>query len=270
MFIQTLVGYASAILPWLVFGSFIAYAVERRFSEGRIRKYLGAMTFKKLLFVQVLGMVSPLSIMSQLPVAGSLVRLGAHPGLLISFFIAERAYDLQSFPIITGLFGIQFAALNILAIFLSLSITALVARHVPVTVNSRASSDGGNFWIRQGRIAGIVLFGIILGAALRTFTPEDVFRGIAGTSLGGMATALIVGFVLYFGTILGNYPVAKAFADLGMHPAGVFAFMTVSPVFNFVVMFLFASAVPFRYVIRQFSFYALAALALTVLFFSLV
>ncbi len=270
MFVQTLIDYAGAILPWLVLGSFIAYAVERRFSEEGIRKYLGVMTFKKLLFVQALGMVSPLSIMSQLPVAGSLVRLGAHPALLLSFFIAERAYDFQSFPIITGLFGLQFAVINALAIFISLSIAAFATHHVPITVKKRSSSDGGNFWIRQGRIAGIVLFGIILGAALRTFTPEDAFREIAGTPLGGTATAVLVGFVLYFGTILGNYPVAKAFADLGMHQAGVFAFMTVSPVFNLVVMFLFASAVPFRYSAKQFTFYAFVALIFTALFFLLV
>ncbi|KKS38960.1 MAG: hypothetical protein A3G49_04430 [Candidatus Sungbacteria bacterium RIFCSPLOWO2_12_FULL_41_11] len=263
-FIPTLLEYAGAILPWLVFGSFIAYAVERRVSKERIKKYFGTATVGKFVFAQILGMISPLSIMSQLPVAGSLVKLGAHPGLLLSFFVAERAYDLQSFPIIIGLFGLKFAVLNAAAIFLSLLIAALAVRNLSLTVKSGAAPDYSGFWTRQGKIAGVVVIGIIIGAALRALAPENAFREITHEPFGGILTALAIGFVLYFGTILGNYPTAKAFADLGMHPAGVFAFMTVSPVFNIVIMFLFASAIQPRFIFRQFGIYAITALLLTV------
>ena len=263
-FIPTLLAYAEAILPWLIFGSLIAYVVERRVSEEKIRKYFGTATVGKFIFAQILGMVSPLSIMSQLPVAGSLVKLGAHPGLLLSFFIAERAYDLQSFPIITGLFGLKFAVLNAAAIFLSLLIAALAVRNLSLTVKSGAAPDYSSFWKRQGKIAGIVVVGIIIGAALRTLTPENAFRELTHEPFIGILTALAIGFVLYFGTIIGNYPIAKAFADLGMHSTGVFAFLTVSPVFNIVIIFLFASVVPLRFIFQQFGFYAIAALLLTI------
>jgi uncharacterized membrane protein YraQ (UPF0718 family) len=263
LFIATILSYAWSIMPWLVVGSLIAYLVERHFSQKQVRSYFGTMSATKLVAVQLLGMVSPLSIMSQLPVAGSLVRLGAHPGLLLSFFIAERAYDLQSFPIIAGLFGFRFAALNAAAIFTALTVAACMTRTMPVSIKEGMSSRDGSFLLRQAKIAGVVVIGIIVGAALRTFVPADLFGQITGTRLGAIASAVLIGLVLYFGTVLGNYPVAKAFEELGMHSAGVFAFMTVSPVFSLVVIFLFAAAVPMRYVMRQFGIYAVVALLLT-------
>jgi len=264
MFIETLIFYSRSIIPWLVFGSVAAYIVERRFSADAVYKYFGVMTVRKLFFLQALGMVSPLSIMSQLPVAGSLVRLGAHPGLLLSFFVAERAYDFQSFPIIAGLFGIKIAFLNAIAIFLSLSVAAFATRNLPLTIKSSASIDGESFWMRQGKIFGVVMTGIFIGAALRTFIPAEEFRSFSSNYVGGIVISLVVGIILYFGTILGNYPIAKAFADLGMSSAGIFAFLTVSPVLNLVVAFLFASIVPIRYVVRQFGIYAIVALILTI------
>ncbi len=266
IFIETIILYGRSIIPWLIFGSVAAYVVERRFSADAVHKYFGVMTLRKLFFLQALGMVSPLSIMSQLPVAGSLVRLGAHPGLLLSFFVAERAYDFQSFPIIVSLFGIKIAFLNAIAIFLSLSIAAFATRNLPLTIKPSASIDGGGFWMRQGKIFSIVMIGILIGAALRTLIPAEEFRSFSGNYVGGIVIALVIGIILYFGTILGNYPIAKAFADLGMSSAGIFAFLTVSPVLNLVVVFLFASVVPIRYVVRQFGIYTIAALVLVIIF----
>lgn len=116
------------------------------------------------------------------------------------------------------------------------------------------------FWIRQLRIFTIVIFGIIAGALLRSLVPENLFLNLTHTYIGGTVWSIALGFFLYFGTILGNYPVAKSFFDLGMSPVGVFTFLTVSPLFNLVIIFLFASTVDIRYVLKLFVTYTITAL----------
>jgi uncharacterized membrane protein YraQ (UPF0718 family) len=265
LFVRTLEDYAVGVVPWFVFGALAAYLVERRFSSRRVSALLGTLSPRRVFGALALGMVSPLSIMSQLPVSGSLTRLGANPALLLAFLAAERSYDFQSFPIIAGFFGMRFAALNAAAVFLSLLAATLFVAKMPVAF--KASGDGretGNgFWIRQGKLFAVVIVGVVIASVVRSVMPEDLFRAAAQSDLGGLATGTAAGLALYFGTILGNYPVAKAFADLGMSPTGVFAFLTVSPLFNAVVLTMFASAAHWRHVARFFAAYAVSALAMS-------
>ncbi|KPJ85755.1 hypothetical protein AMJ57_01790 [Parcubacteria bacterium SG8_24] len=265
-FVAIFIEYAVRVLPWFLIGVLAAYLVERRVSPRDVSRFLGSFRPRRILASFALGMVSPLSIMPQLPVSGSLVRLGAHPALLLGFLAAERSYDFQSFPIISGFFGLRFAVLNALAIYLALLAAILVLARTRVkfrAVNRREGTNG--FWYRQVRLGAVVLIGLAVAATARTAIPEELFRGIAQTELGGLATALVAGFSLYFGTILGNYPVAKALADLGMSQTGIFTFLTVSPLFNAVVLTLFVSAAHWRQVFRFFTAYTMVALLLSVI-----
>src|SRR4030042_2313782 len=117
--VQTFVSYTKNILPWIVVGSVVVYIVDRSVDVRIIRTFLGKVTIRNILTSQVLGMISPFSIMSALPVTGELISLGASPLMLLSFLVAERAYDLQSFLIISDLFGLKIAVLNALVIFVS-------------------------------------------------------------------------------------------------------------------------------------------------------
>ena len=112
---------------------------------------------------------------------------------------------------------------------------------------------------REGKI------GIGVGALLHTIVPTQLFQHYAQTKVGGIISGTLIGFVLYFGTILGNYPVARAFLDLGMSTAGVFAFLTVSPIFNLVILILFASVIRPRVILKMFTAYAATALLLSFL-----
>jgi len=261
MFAKTFIDYAAGIVPWFLLGVLVAYLVERRFSPRGISALLGSLSPGRVLGALVLGMISPLSIISQLSVSGALVRLGANPVLLLGFFAAERSYDFQSFPIIAGFFGPRFAVLNAAAIYVSLVVALLAVARSPVSFRAGNGSDiTDGFWFRQVRLFAVVVVGIAVAAAARTFIPEGAFSAAFRTDLGGLAVGTAVGFVSYFGTIIGNYPVAKAFADLGMSDIGVFTFLTVSPLFNVVIIALFASAARWRQVARFFAVYAATAL----------
>ncbi len=263
LFVATFIEYAANVVPWFLLGVAVAFLVERRFSARDVSRLLGKGGPLRVLSSFILGMISPLSIMPQLPVSGSLVRLGASPALLLGFLAAERSYDFQSFPIIAGFFGVRFAALNMIAIFLSLTAAFLVLRRRRVRFHRAGAEPGNGFWLRQLKLFAVVMAGITVAAIARTAVPHELFADIARTDAGGMITGTVAGFALYFGTILGNYPVARAFADLGMSATGVFTFLTVSPLFNAVVLGLFISAARWKDVLRFFLTYAAVALLLS-------
>lgn len=265
-FIQTIFQYALSILPWVVIGIGIAFFLEKKLTANSVRKYLGSFGNKSIITSIVFGMISPLSIMSFLPVAREFIEFGAHPGILFGFLIAERAYDLQSFFIISTLFGFKFAILNALAIFISLYVSIMILKYEPINFVIKKEKTHNHFWYRQLKLLLIVLAGIFISALFRTFIPEEGFKQTTGSTMGGIMGGLISGFVLYLGPIVANYPIAKAFFDLGMSVPGVFAFLTVSPIINIVIISLFGGTVGYRVTLKCFVIYALMSLIFTLLF----
>jgi len=264
-FLATLFRYSLAILPWVLVGMCLAFFLEKKINRKAIRDHFSRVSIRGLFVVQILGMISPLSIMSFLPMASELEGMGFNPGILLSFLIAERAYDLQSFFIVSGLFGIRYALLNGLAIFLTLLVTGLFLRKTLVRFTAVHKLFHHGFWQRQGRLFVLVVLGIVAGAIVRTVIPEGQFHAYTGGNTGGFLVALLTGFLFYFGPIVGNYPVAKAFAELGMSPMGTFAFLTVSPILNLVVIMLFGASVGWRNTLKAFFVYAVTASIVTVL-----
>lgn len=267
LFLATFVSYAKSILPWMIVGSLAAYLVNHSVDVKVIRSVLGKITLRSVVTAQILGMVSPLSIMSALPITGELIHMGAKPLMLVSFLLAERAYDLQSFFIISNLFGFRLALLNALTIFTSLIITAMVFRKEKFKIgNGQGLKSNTNFWRDQLKTFLVVLVGISIGAVLRVVVPLTGFAHLMSSWLGGLLTGLSLGFGLYFGTILGNYPVAKSLSDLGMSSVGTLIFLSVSPLFNFVVIMLFISAIKARYIFKMIGTYTIFSLMLSILF----
>lgn len=266
LFLETVKTYTLLILPWFLVGLVLSYFLDKHINHAILKKLSGSLSYKKIFISQVLGMISPLSILSFLPVAKELTDWGVSPSLLFSFFIAERAYDLQSFFIISGLFGPRFAILNVIAIFLALFVTALSIKNEAITFHKKNNHKKDSFWKRQAKLTGIVMIGIVLGACIRTLVPEQVFFSVAGDYVKGIFSSIILGFSLYLGPIAANYPLAKAFSDLGMSPAGTFGFLTISPVFNFIVILLFGSVVGFKKTLKPFFVYTVTSIALTLIF----
>lgn len=265
-FLNTFSYYSTLILPWFFVGIVISFLLNKYINHGDLKKLSGKVSFQKIIFSQLLGMISPLSILSFLPVARELTSWGVNPGLLLSFFIAERAYDLQSFFIISGLFGVKFAFLNALAIFLSLLVSAFLARNTQVHFKTGEQEKANYFWLHQFKLLMIVLAGIGIGTLIRILVPEQLVISLASGYISSFVSAVILGFSLYLGPIVGNYPVAKAFSELGMSNVGTFAFLTISPILNFVVILLFGAAVGYKTALKTIFYYVLIAAFMTFIF----
>ena len=250
MFFETLKSYTFLILPWFLLGIILTFLVEKYLHPKILKSLTGKFNFIEIAIVVVLGMLSPLSIMAFLPVAGELAEW--------------RAYDLQSFFIISSLLGIKLAILSVVVILTSLLVSAYSLKNEKVIFRAKEKRKKEAFWKRQLKTLLIVIVGIILGALLKTLIPKNYFGQLSGGKLSGIITSLIIGFSLYLGPILGNYPVAKAFSDLGMSGAGILTFLTISPILNFVIILLFSSSVGFKKTLKAVLVYSITGLILVI------
>lgn len=256
-------NYALTILPWYIPGVLLTYLAELYvFKPTYLRRFAGPLTYPKLILSQLLGMLSPLSIMSFLPLFEELAVGGISPALIFSFLLAERTYDIQSFFIISGFFGIRIALVNAYIIFSALVMTVIFIKREKVIIMSHPKNMLNHFWKRQLKLLLIILAGIMAASFLRHLLPQQHIGQIAGSSAGGTLVALILGAVMYFGPIIGNYPVAKALFDVGMSQTGVLAFLSISPVLNIVIISLFSSVVGFKLVGKAIGIYTFSALLL--------
>jgi uncharacterized membrane protein YraQ (UPF0718 family) len=266
-FIPVFAEYAWQILPWFFAGLVLAIVIEKHFGKKTLPKYFCEYRPLSVAGLLCVGMVSPFSILSGLPLAVQFLRQGAHPALLLSFFAAERVYDLHSFPIIEGIFGWEFAIINALVIFAALFAASWLVKDSLIAYQSRPETalehDG---WKKHAKMLLVVVVGIAIAALFRVLVPEEMFARYAGGFFGSILTALILGFFLYLGTIAGNYPMAGAFSELGMHGAGLMTFLSASSLLNVVIIALFVSSISPRAVAKYFVVYGSVATVLSIFY----
>ena len=266
-FVSVFSEYAAQVLPWFVVGLIAATIVEKRFGGKALPSYFRAYHPGGVALLLLAGMISPLSVLSGLPLAALLIRQGAHPALLLSFFAAERVYDLHSFPIIGSIFGWTFAATNALIVFVALFAASWAVKDNIITYREHPEAVvEHNIWKGHAKMLLVVMVGIAVAALFRVLVPSDVFLHSAGSFLGSVVTALLLGFFLYVGTIAGNYPLASAFSELGMHTAGLMTFLSASSLLNVVIALLFASSISPRAVAKYFLIYGAVATILSICF----
>lgn len=265
--ISVFVGYSEQVLPWFLAGLVLAVVIEKRFSNKTLPKYFCEYRPLNVAVLLLLGMISPFSILSGLPLALTFLRQGAHPALLLSFFAAERVYDLHSFPIIGNIFGWEFAVVNAIIVFVALFVATWSVRTSTIAYHARTKTGNkNNEWMKHAKMLLIVMAGIAIAATFRVLVQEDAFLHFAGGLVGGTLTALFLGSILYLGTIDGNYPLAGAFSELGMHGAGLMTFLSASSLLNVVIVALFASSISPRVVAKYFLIYGAVATILSVCF----
>lgn len=263
-FVQVFTQYAWQVLPWFFIGLLLAVIIEKRFGQKQLPKYFCEYRPLSVAALLVVGMVSPFSVLSGLPLAMQFLRQGAHPALLLSFFAAERVYDLHSFPIIGGIFGWQFAVINALIVFSALFAASFAVKRSVIEYHARPETplehDG---WKKHVKMLLVVSGGIAIAALFRVTVPEMIFAQYSGGYAASILTALLLGLFLYLGTIAGNYPLAEAFSDLGMHGAGLMTFLSASSLLNIVIIALFAASISPRVVAKYFAVYGGVAILLS-------
>lgn len=162
---RVFIEYSWQVLPWFFAGIVLAVVIEKRFGDKSLPAYFCKYRPLNVAILLLVGMVSPFSVLSGLPLAMQFLRQGAHPALLLSFFAAERVYDLHSFPIIGTIFGWQFAVVNALIVFIALFAASWGVRTSMIAYHSRPETalekDG---WKKHMKMLIIVIAGILAAA----------------------------------------------------------------------------------------------------------
>jgi uncharacterized membrane protein YraQ (UPF0718 family) len=266
-FIEVVIFFSRSILPWVVLGSALDYAIGKVLKPEQIRKWFHRGGPWKIFAIQYLGMASPFTTMSFLPIAGRFVRKGANPGLMFGFLAAERSYGIQSFFIITALFGFMMAFLHFIIISMSLFSAMYFTRNDSVSFKKpQAGPDPHHktvFLMRQVRLYAYVMLGIIIAAAVQVFLPQSVIEFFAGNTALSVLGAVVLSLLLYLGTIFGNYPVARTFLEAGMAPVGALLFLVLSPLANLAVIVLFLSVTHAKNVLKFVLLYSVTGMVLT-------
>jgi uncharacterized membrane protein YraQ (UPF0718 family) len=255
-FLQTAAGYLREIAEIIVLGFVVAGVITAVVNKEAVARHLGGrnLLLSNLLGATI-GVVTPLCCCSAIPTAMALYRAGSRRGPACAFLIATpwfNWYGLAALIIFLGpRVALAVAGSAVLIAFTAgvlidllgprpLATAPLLVAAPAVTCTCGDSccgtapaagaprlldfSDplgklraGVGFALEQMRELGPwMLLGVVLGAAVETFIPEDTFTHyLGGTSLLGLGAALVVAG-LFSADSLGMLPWVQSLLGKGL------------------------------------------------------
>ena len=196
-----------------------------------------------------LGIVTPFCSCSAVPLFIGFVQAGVPLGVTFSFLIAAPMVNEVALTLLFALFGVRVAALY-LSLGLSVAIVAgwvigrarmersledwvrempavqATALHDGMTLGDRV--DAGFAAVREivGKVWPYVLAGILVGAFIHGYVPQDFMAGIMGHDAGwwSVPVAVLLGVPMY-ANAAGIIPVVEALLAKGAALGTVLAFM---------------------------------------------
>jgi len=254
-FLLTVLAYLREITEIVVLGFVVAGVINAVVNKEAIARYLGGNLILSNLLGATIGVVTPLCCCSAIPTAMALYRAGSRRGPACAFLIATpwfNWYGLAALVIFLGpRVALAVAGSAVLIGFAAgLLIDLIVPRQAvpaPIPVALAASGCGcgetcgdttsttvpprlfdlTDPWgkLRAGvrfaldslrELGPWMLFGVVLGAAIETFVPEETFTHyLGGTSLLGLLAALVVAG-LFSADSLGTLPWVQSLLGKGL------------------------------------------------------
>lgn len=251
--------------PWLLVGLVVAGILKLWVPTRLLQRWLGGRGFLPVLKAAVIGTPVPLCSCSVLPTALQLHRSGASKGSTVSFLIATPENGADSIALTYVLLGPVMTIVRPVAAIASAVmtglLTSLVARETEVSASSapiivdasdcerdcrkeqgcgatdRTTSSRSRlteFWQAVldllDDIAGWLLVGILLAAALDTFVPPETIARW-GSGLVPMIAILLISIPMYI-CATASTPVAASLLAAGISPGTVLVFLLAGPATN--------------------------------------
>jgi len=255
IFLHTVLSYVREIAEIVVLGFVVAGVINAVVNKEAVARYLGGNLVLSNLLGATIGVVTPLCCCSAIPTAMALYRAGSRRGPACAFLIATpwfNWYGLAALVIFLGpRVALAVAGSAVLIGFVAgVFIDLIVPRdRIPVelpvaltaspcgcgetcgdTTSTTATSHLFDLTDPWGKLrAGVrfaldslrelgpwMLFGVVLGAAIETFVPEETFTHyLGGTSLLGLLAALVVAG-LFSADSLGTLPWVQSLLVKGL------------------------------------------------------
>ncbi len=255
IFLHTVLSYVREIAEIVVLGFVVAGVINAVVNKDAVARYLGGNLVLSNLLGATIGVVTPLCCCSAIPTAMALYRAGSRRGPACAFLIATpwfNWYGLAALVIFLGpRVALAVAGSAVLIGFVAgVLIDLIVPRQavpvaIPVTLATpscgcretcRDTASAAAFprlfdvtdpWgkLRAGvrfaldslrELGPWMLFGVVLGAAIETFVPEETFTHyLGGTSLLGLLAALVVAGI-FSADSLGTLPWVQSLLGKGL------------------------------------------------------
>lgn len=230
------------LAPWLLLGALIAAALHVWLPAGFMqRQFTGrAGVFKAVLF----GVPLPLCSCGVIPTGLGLKQDGASDGAAVGFLISTPQTGVDSILVSASFLGWPFAVFKLASAALTGIVGGLwadavssddgcgveAAEAAPRARGLRDGVDHGLMLLRT--IAGWVVFGVVLSAAIGLWLPDDLFTGL-GTygAVVPFVGALLVSLPLYV-CATASVPIAAALVASGMPAGAALVFLMAGPATN--------------------------------------
>lgn len=245
--------------PYLLLGFAVAGLLHVFVPETLIHRHLGSHCAGAVLRGAVFGAPLPLCSCGVIPVAASLKRGGASPPAVLSFLIATPVTGIDSilatYSLLGGFLAIVRPIASVFIAVLSGLILLLVLRKEVV-----AGRGGGQskleaatrplfrdlparlkgavhyaFFELLAGIAGSVLIGLAVGAAISVFVPPSLVTGWLGRGWLVYFVMVAISTPLYV-CATGSIPIAAALMAKGLSPGAAMVFLLAGPATNTVAI----------------------------------
>ena len=250
--------------PWLLVGLVAAAILKTWVPPQFLQRWLGGHGLYPVLKAAVIGTPLPLCSCSVLPAAIQLRRSGASKASTVSFLVATPENGADSIALTYVMLGPVMTIIRPVAAIVSAVTTGLLAGFVSDEESEQGSSEdppGGNyccdtkccdtqaeeadqsghvrsrlaeFWHAVidlfDDIAGWLLIGILLAAALNTFVPTNAVSQW-GSGFLPMLGILVVSVPMYI-CATASTPVAASMLAAGISPGTVLVFLLAGPATN--------------------------------------
>lgn len=253
---------------WLVFGLVMAALLKVWFPSTILRYLLGGRGFWACVKAAVVGTPLPLCSCSVLPAAMELHRSGASKGATVSFLVATPENGADSLAVSYVLLGPWLTAIRLIAALTSAVAAGVAAqlfssgeaespqsttlptvsdccqddvceKATTVAEGQKASLFGAlryAFTDLLDDLAGWIVVGVVLAAAIETFVPPSIMA-TWGSGWTAMLGALVISVPMYI-CATASTPVAASLLAAGVSPGTVLVFLLAGPATNLASAFI--------------------------------
>lgn len=246
--------------PYLLFGFFIAGLLHAFVPERIYSLYFAKGDLKSVILASLAGVPLPLCSCGVIPTATSMRFNGASKASTVSFLISTPQTGIDSIAATYSLMGAPFAILRPIAAFITGIfgglLTASVDKDDNVQVDEsivedcecdddccRAIPSGTGFWKRSWEalrygfydmvqdIGKNLIIGLVIGALIAIFVPDDFFSLYATYPILNMLLVLVIAIPMYV-CATGSIPIAAALIFKGLSPGAALVFLMAGPAVN--------------------------------------
>ncbi len=254
----------TSIAPYILVGVVVAGVFKHILPDALIQKHLGENSFIASIKAAVLGIPLPLCSCSVLPFISSLKKSGASKSAIQTFLIATPITGVDSVLATYGVFGWIFSGYRLISsVIISLTAGLLTAifiadnngtleitrkkktrtklGDIAISVNPKPTNN--LHWKKPVQILSLafddiyrdiaksLMIGVILGALIVSFIPNDLTQYISENQWLNYSLVILVSIPLYM-CATASIPLGLSLIIAGFSPGAAFIFLTAGPATN--------------------------------------